>query len=595
VASFQEALRQNPDFAEAHTNLGNALHDKGQLDEAIACYERVVQLRPASAEAYTNLGGALRERSKLDEATACYRKALELQQADAEAHNQLGVVLTQQGRSPEAVPCFRRAVDLRPDDPGYHTNLGVALGKQGQLNDALACYRRALHLKPDFVDAHVNLGGTLARGGELEEGLASLREAIRLKPDYASAHSNLCYTLHFSPRHDAQAIYEEHRRWNERHAEPLAVTLRPHANDRSPDRPLRIGYVSPDFARHPVGQFLLPLLEAHDHKRFVIFCYALVNAPDSMTQRCRGQADNWRDVVHFGDQQLADMIRADRIDLLVDLSLHSAGNRLLVFARKPAPVQVSYLGYCSTTGLAAMDYRLTDPYLDPPDQDEPYSERSVRLPETYWCYRPLSETPPVSPLPAAREGQITFGCLNNFAKVTVPTLAAWSRILQALPGARLLLHAHAGSHRERVRELFVQECISGDRVVFSDRAPLVEYYRLYERMDVALDPFPFGGGTTTCDALWMGVPVVSLAGQTAVGRAGLSILSNVGLSELVAHDPEQYVRLAVSLAQDLPRLSQLRGSLRERLQASPLMDAPRFARHIETAYRFMWQRWCAQE
>jgi predicted O-linked N-acetylglucosamine transferase (SPINDLY family) len=274
--------------------------------------------------------------------------------------------------------------------------------------------------------------------------------------------------------------------------------------------------------------------------------------------------------------------------------MHAADNRLLVFARKPAPVQVTYLAYCGTTGLSAMDYRLTDPYFDPPGQNERfYSEQSVRLPETYWCYRPPIETPPVNALPALEEGYVCFGSLNNFCKVTPPTLAAWSRILQAVPGSRLLLHARAGSHRDRVRAFLAEQGISTARLEFVDFLPESEYFEIYQRIDVALDPFPYGGGTTTCDALWMGVPVVSLAGQTAVGRGGVSILSNIGLPELAAHDSEHYVRIAEALANNLPGLAGLRTMLHDRMRSSPLTDAPRFARNIEAAYREMWRRWCA--
>jgi predicted O-linked N-acetylglucosamine transferase (SPINDLY family) len=242
-----------------------------------------------------------------------------------------------------------------------------------------------------------------------------------------------------------------------------------------------------------------------------------------------------------------------------------------------------------------MDYRLTDPYLDPPGRDERfYSEQSIRLPETYWCYRPPGETPPVNVLPALEAGQVSFGSLNNFCKVTPLVLAVWSRLLQVVPGSRLLLHAHAGSHRDRVRTSLAEQGISARRLAFADFLPTAEYFGLYQQIDVALDTFPYGGGTTTCDALWMGVPVVSLAGQTAVGRGGVSILSNLGLPELIASSPEQYVRVAAELALDRSRLSQLRATLRDRMQASPLMDAPRFARNVEAAYRTMWQRWCAK-
>ena len=300
--------------------------------------------------------------------------------------------------------------------------------------------------------------------------------------------------------------------------------------------------------------------------------------------------------VGLSDEELAAAVHQDRIDMLVDLTMHMAHNRMLVFARKPAPVQVTYLAYCGTTGLDTIDYRLTDPYLDPPGADEQfYSEQSIRLPETYWCYRPAVDSPPVGPLPALAAGRLTFGCLNNFCKVTEPTLAAWCRLLRVLPDSRLLLHAARGSHRDRVRAILAEQGVSSDRLVFVDGVPILEYLRLYEQIDVALDPFPYGGGSTTCDALWMGVPVVSLAGKTAVGRSGLSILSNIGLPELIASDVDQYVRIAAELAADLPRLAALRATLRERMQKSPLMDAPRFARNVEAAYREMWRRWCGQE
>ncbi len=303
----------------------------------------------------------------------------------------------------------------------------------------------------------------------------------------------------------------------------------------------------------------------------------------------------WRNIRGLSDEEIANAIRQDQIDILVDLTMHMADNRLLVFARKPAPVQLTYLAYCGTTGLDTMDYRLTDPFLDPPRQTgQLYSEQSIHLPQTYWCYQPVVEAPSLNELPPLKAGHVTFGCLNNFCKVTAPTLAAWRSLLQAVPQSRLLLHAQVGGHRDLAASFFAQRNISPDRLIFVRKVSTAEYMSTYQRIDMALDPFPYGGGTTTCDALWMGVPVVSLAGQTAMGRAGVSILSNVGLPELVAGDSEQYVAIAAALAQDLPRLSELRATLRDRMQASPLMDAPSFARNIEAAYREMWKRWCVK-
>jgi predicted O-linked N-acetylglucosamine transferase (SPINDLY family) len=592
---YRQILAIEPNQPDASHLLGVVSAQLGKHQAGIDYISRALALRPNWAEAHNNLGKALGERGQLAEAVDCCRRAVQLKPDFAEAHNNLGIVFVKLGKLDEAIACFCRALKLNPDFAEAHNNLGNVLRDQWKLDEAVACFRQALQLKPDFAEAQYNLGNRFMDQGKLDEAVDCYRRVLELKPGFAIAHSNLVYTLNFCPGCDARTVYEEHRRWNQQHAEPLAKFIRPHANDRSPDRRLRVGYVSPNFRSHPIGRFLLPLLESHDHKDFEIFCYASQNISDRITERCRARADTWRNVLGWSDEQLASAVREDRIDILVDLTMHMAKNRLLVFARKPAPVQVTYLAYPGTTGLRTMDFRLTDPYLDPPEQSvEFYSEQSIWMPETYWCYLPMDQTPAVNTLPALLAGHVTFGCLNNFCKMTTPTLVAWSRLLKAAPGSRLVLHADPGGHRDRVREFFTQEDVSPERVSFAPTLPIADYFRLYERIDAALDPFPYGGGTTTCDALWMGVPVVSLAGATAVGRSGLSILSNLGLSKLVAHDSEQYVRIAVELTSDLPRLSALRATLRQRMQDSSLMDAPRFARNIEAAYRTMWQRWCAK-
>jgi protein O-GlcNAc transferase len=595
ITCCHRALELKPGYSDAHNNLGSILKDQGKLDEAVACYLHAIELAPGFAEAHNNLGTVLRDQGKLDEAIACHRRALELKLDFAEAHYNLGNVLKDQGKGDEAIECYYRALELKPGFVEAHFNLGITLKDQGKLDEAVACYGRILELKPEYAEAHDNLGTVLKDQGKLDEAIACHRRALELKPGFADAHSNLLYTLQFCADQENRRIYAEHLRWSRRYAEPLKRFIQPNSNERSPNRRLRIGYVSADFNKHPVGRFLLPLLESHNHQEFEIFCYASVRSPDSITDLCRTHADVWRNVLDSDDEQLARIVRQDQIDILVDLTMHMANNRLLAFARKPAPVQVTYLAYCGTTGLNTIDYRFTDPYLDPTGQDgECYFERSIRLPETYWCYRPMAGAPEENALPALQGGPVMFGCLNNFAKVTLPTLVAWGRILQAVPNSRLLLHAGVGSHRARVQEILAQQDISPDRVVFTEKVGGTEYFRLYQSIDVALDPFPYGGGTTTCDALWMGVPVVTLVGRTAVGRGGLSILSNIGLVNLVAYDPEQYIRIAVELVQDLPELDRLRGALRNRMQCSPLMDASRFARNIEAAYRSMWQDWCAK-
>ena len=398
------------------------------------------------------------KQGNLEEATALFREAVRLKPDFAEAHNNLGLALQEQGQLAAAVAQYQQALRLKPNYVNAHYNLGNALKAQGQLAAAVAQYQEAVRLKPDYAEAHNNLGGAFRDQGKLDEALVCYRRALELKPDFAWVHSNLVYTLIFCPGYDAWTVYEEHRRWNQYHAAPLVKFIQHHRNDRSPDRRLRVGYVSPDFRSGTLGVFLLPLLEAHDRGSFEIFCYASVRIPDTITDRCRAHADVWRNVLGLADEQVAEVIRQDQVDILVDLSMHTASNRLLVFARKPAPVQVCWLAYPGTTGLSTIDYRLTDPYLDPPGRfDQFYSEQSIYLPETYWCYQPIVQTPSINRLPALQAGQVTLGCLNNFCKVTAPTLAVWRELLQAVPQSRLLLHAQVGRHRDWVSSFFAQQ------------------------------------------------------------------------------------------------------------------------------------------
>jgi predicted O-linked N-acetylglucosamine transferase (SPINDLY family) len=396
-------------------------------------------------------------------------------------------------------------------------------------------------------------------------------------------------TLHYLPGVDARQLLDEHQRWGESSEKSIAPPAAPAAPQPRVDRRLRIGYLSQDFVAHPAGRFLLPLLEKHDRSAVEIFCYSNVVRPDFMTERFRTLANTWRDISGLKDQQAAELARSDRVDILVDLSLHTAGNRLGVFARKPAPVQATWLAYAGTSGLSRIDYRLSDPYLDPPGTEQNYVERTLRLPRCFWCYKPPAIPVDVSPLPAKQAGHITFASFNNFTKVNAEVIQVWSQILTAVPDSRLMIHAHPGSHREALLGQFAISGIDASRIEFFGFLPTDEFLRLHHRADIALDPFPFNGGMTTCDSLWMGVPVVSLAGPTAVGRSGLSILSNAGLPELVAQTPQKYVEIVVALARDQSRLAELRATLRERLARSELTNATRFASDMESAFRQMWR------
>ena len=593
VAACRQALALKPDYAIAYNNLANALKDQGQLTQAIAAYQRAITLNPNYAKAHANLGLALQDAGQLPEAITAYRRALALNPNTPDVQTNLAHALRHRGQLDEAIAAYRQAIALQPDLASAHNDLGIALREKGLTDQALAAYRHALALQPDYAEAHNNLANALTDLGHLDEALAAYRQALALKPDYVSAHSNLLFALLLHPAYDAPAIAREHRAWNLQHATHLQQFIQPHLNDRSPTRRLRIGYVSPRFNSLPEGRFLLPLLTHHDRAQFEIFAYSQVPFPDAMTQRLRAHTDTWRNLVGLSDDHAADLIRQDRIDILVDLAMHSGHNRLLVFARKPAPVQVTYLAYASTTGLATIDYRLSDPYLDPPSMDESiYTEKTLRLPETYWCFDPPAECPAVNPLPALTRGHITFGCLAKFYKITPPALAAWAHILQAVPTSHLLLHASQGPHRQEVLDLFQRHGIDPTRIHFAPKVPLPEYFQSYHTLDLILDTFPYAGGTTTCDALYMGVPVITLAGPTAVSRAGSSLLSNVGAPELIAHSPEEYIHLATTLAQNLPRLTHLRATLRPRMEQSPLMNAPRFTHHLEAAYRHIWETWC---
>jgi predicted O-linked N-acetylglucosamine transferase (SPINDLY family) len=593
IASYQRAISLDPAYAEAFYNLAIAWKSKGNPDNAMACNQRAVGLKPDLVEAHNNLGILWKERGQYDLAIASFRTALKLRPDYAEAHNNLGAALRDTGQTDEAIACYQRALLLRPDNAQTHNNLGTAWRDKGQIDKAIACYQQAVTLQPDLLGAHSNLGNVWKAAGQLDRAIECYQRALALDPNFVEAHDNLLHALQYHPDTDRRSLFLEFQNWNGRHGEPLRRFIEDHGNDRDPERQLRIGYVSPDFRDHPVGRFMLPLLAGHDRNAARVFCYAEVFVADEMTAKLKSQAHAWRSTVGLSNEQVARAIREDKIDILVDLAMHTADNRLLVFARKPAPVQVAYLASLGGAALDTIDYRLTDRHLDPDAADDRYyMQESIRLPGTYWCYQQSLAAEAVHELPAIAAGRITLGCLNHFAKVSADTLRTWATLLDRLPTARLLLHIDHGSQRDRVNQLMAERGIAADRLELLPHVSPAEYFQIYHRIDIALDPLPFAGGTTTCDALWMGVPVVTLAGRTAAGRAGVSILSSAGLPELIARTPQDYVQIAADLAGDLPRLAAMRSTLRQRMQSSPLMDADRFARDIEAAYRSMWRTWC---
>ncbi len=566
-----------------------------RFEDAAIAHRRALDLNPASAEAHYNLGCALAAGGQVKEAIDSYRRVLELRPDFIGAWNNLGIALLAIGKEQEAAGAFERVLQISPDHLEAWNNLGAALLATGKIDEAAVACERAVALAPTHAEAVNNLGNAYKEQGRLNPAIECFRRAVALNPRAPNLHSNLVYALNFLPEYGPADIRAEADCWHREHAAIFETTGTPHRNVASPERKLRVGYVSPNFNDHVVGRSIYPLLRGHDRQCFEVYCYSDTLRPDTLTEELRSFADVWRDTASLNDEEVAQAVRHDQIDILVDLTLHMGRNRLLVFARKPAPVQVTYLGYCGTTGLAAMDYRLSDPYFDPPETDlQAYREETVRLARTYWCYEPLEKTPEVSPLPALAAGHITFGCLNNFAKISELALDLWSQILKGVPDSHLFLHAPGQTARARVTQRLAHWEIPADRLRFSDHQSRDRYFQTWQEIDIGLDPFPYGGGITTCDAIWMGVPVVTLSGQTSVGRGGRSILSNISLSDLVAETPRQYVELAVGLAADRPRLGELRSSLRARLEQSPLRDPQTFARDLEAAFRQMWRSSCGK-
>jgi predicted O-linked N-acetylglucosamine transferase (SPINDLY family) len=594
AAVLRRALERFPASVAACQELGLIERGRGNLPGAIDWLQRALQRRPDFIEARNNLGLTLTEAGQSGAAIEQFQAALRAQPAIAELHYNLGIALAALGRHAESAAAYERATAIRPEYVEAWVNLGVSLKLMGQLDRAIAALERALRLQPGRAATHSHLAGIYEWQARHDEALATHRRAMDLAPEDAQIHGSYLYTLIFCPGYDARALREAHEQWDRRHGRPVQRLSAPAGLNRSPERRLRVGYVCGSFRDHVLGRYLMPLLREHDRSAVEVICYSNNRSDDEATESFRRIADGWRDIVRLTDDSAAARVRADGIDILVDTTLHMEGSRLLLFARKPAPLQVTMAGYPGSTGLAAIDYRLTDDYLDPPGTDDSvYVEQSVRLPDTFWCYDPLGENVAAGPLPADGDGSVTFGCLNNFSKVNDGVIALWAAVLRAVEGSRLRLLCHEGSHRSHTVRKLARHGVEPRRVDFVGYRPRPDYLKLFQGIDISLDTVPYNGHTTSLDSLWMGVPVVTLVGTTVVGRAGLSQLTNIGLPELIAYSPEQFVAIATALAADRPRLRELRHHLRGRMESSPLMDAKRFARNVEAAYRQMWRHSCS--
>jgi predicted O-linked N-acetylglucosamine transferase (SPINDLY family) len=507
-----------------------------------------------------------------------------------EANNNLGILCNDQGRLNEARACLERAIAAKPDFAEAHNNLGSVLRELGQMEAARASFHRAADLNPRLPEAHNNLGTVAQDEGRFAEAYVHYDLALNLKHDYAEAMSNALLTGQYDPALSVADIHERHRRFAERFEQPLRGDWPRHANSRDPNRRLRIGFVSGDLRSHPVGFFLENVLGHLDRQFLDITLFPTNACSDPLTQRLRAADVSWHPLAGVSDEEAARGLLDAGIDILVDLSGHTADNRLTLFARKPAPIQVSWM-YFSTTGLASIDYLLCDRYVLPPGDDAWFVERPWRLPDSYLCFTPPGEQVDVTPLPAVSSGMVTFGCFNNLSKLNDAVVDCWARVLLAVPDSRLFLKSKQladDTIRAAVRLRFAGCGVAPDRLMLEGPSARAEYLRAYNRVDITLDPFPFPGGTTTVEALWMGVPVLTRRGDRFISRAGESILQTAGLPGWIAADDDDYVAKAAAFAAGLEELAPLRAGLRAQLVASPVCDAARFARNLEAAFRGMW-------
>lgn len=598
---YARAAVAAPASPVARNNLGRALHDLGRLDEAVARYDEALVLDPGCGLALGNLRQALERLGRPGDVLARCEAAVAARPDAFDARLHLAIALREAGRAGAALPHAHAAADLDPTSPAARLHLGLALQEAGRLDEALAAYEAALALDPAFAPALNCLAGAQNALGKVREAVATWTRAVEVAPGYHAAHANRLLCMNYLPG-PAEDLARAHRAWGALVTAEVGPAPDDHDNVPDPGRRLRVGYLSPDLRAHPVASVLEPLLAGHDRDVVEVVAYdAWPGAKDAVTARLRGLVDRWRDVAWLDDAALAATIRADGIDVLVDLAGHTGGGRLPVFARRPAPVQVTYLGYPNTTGLPTVDLRLTDATADPPGlADVLHAEGLVRLPRCFLAWAPPDASGGRSPDPAPLDDDdrlaCTFGCFNNLSKVSPEAVALWARLLHDTPGARLLLKNHSLAHataRARVEGLFAAHGVTADRLVLTGRLGHAEHLALHDRVTLALDPFPYAGTVTTLEALWMGVPVVTLAGDRHAARVGASLLEAVGLRHLIARTSDEYLEVVRALLADRAGLRALKRGLRARLLASPLVDGDALARAVEDAYRFGWRAWCA--
>lgn len=582
-------VRAAPSAAERLAT-GERLLGAGRPHEALAEVALVLEVDPRNARAHRVLAAAYERAGDAERSREHLLQAADLEPAERVVNVAAVRALREANQLDAALTRLARLEERFPGDRELAFEWGRALRDAGRYDEAIAQLERLTQAQPAHLEALDALAGLHRDRGEVDVARNLYQRVARLRPDSPTAGNALLFIEQYRD-HDREALFRRHLEWGRRFGGAAAAS---HDNTPEPERRLRVGYVSADFNASSAAFFVEPLITHHDSRSVEAWCYAASRREDGVTQRLRTRATQWREVAGMESERLEALIRSDRIDILVDLNGHTRGNRLDVFARRPAPVQVTYLGYGASTGLREIDYRLTDSWIDPPGESERfYTERLVRLPDAMWCFAPHPVHYDVTPLPAAANGYLTFAAFNNFCKVSPQVLETWARCLATVPDSRLaLLTVPPGETQRRVLEVFAAHGVDGSRLSFHGRVPLEVYFRLHRGVDLALDPFPYSGGATTCHSLWMGVPVLTLAGETVLARSGLSILETVGLRDWVARTTQEYVAKAAAFAADLEGLARLRAGLRARLCASPLCQAQRFVGNLEQAYRGMWREWC---
>lgn len=596
----QFILKIQPDHVEALNNLGAALNKLGEYEAAIASYRRAIQADPARAELHNNLGVAQKNVGDLDGAWATYRRALSLKPEFFEAHCNLAIVQQRLGRISDALSSYKKSLELNANCIDACNNLGILYQQMGQLELANATFIRALKIAPDDPELHTNQGSVLAELGQLQEAANCYRRALEIKPNFANARSNLLFIHNYLADQSNDKLLKEARQFGDLVTQQ-ATASSSFKNIPEIERCLRVGFLSADFRQHPVAYFIesiLGSLSSLTLGKLELVGYSNHWESDDFTSRIKGYCREWRTVYSLTDARLAQTIRDDKIDILIDLSGHTGLNRLPVFAWKPAPVQVSWLGYFGTTGVAEIDYLIADPWTLPTTEEINFTETIWRLAETRLCFTPPNLSIDVGPLAALCNGYITFGCFNNLTKANDIVLDIWARILDSVPNSRLFLKTRQlgmNSVTQRVIKCFSDRGIDSRRLILENYVPRADYLSAYNQVDIALDPFPYPGGTTTVEALWMGVPVLTLAGERFLARQGVGLMMNAGLKDWVATDLEDYVKRAIAHASNLQELASLRARLRDQVLSSPIFDSSRFALNFEAALRGMWGKWCREQ